>query len=77
MDKDEDRILTDDILLEKGFIKTGQKWELLDDCEDVILTLYRIANAYCTNLVNGMTLAFQKESDLNRLFVLMGRKNKD
>lgn len=73
MDKNENRILTDDILLEKGFVKTGHKWVLLDDCKDAILTLYRIANAYCTNLVDGMTLSFRTESDLELLFELMGK----
>ncbi len=69
-----DRILTDGILLEMGFVKNDNLWELIDECGDVILTLFKISNAYCTNLEDGMTLPFFKESDINKLFELMGRK---
>ena len=74
--KKDNETLTDEILTELGFKKNDYKWELFDDCGDVILTLFEISNAYCTNLEGGMTLAFQKTSELKKLFELMGYKNK-
>ena len=75
--KKDNETLTDEILTELGFKKNDYKWELFDDCGDVILTLFEISNAYCTNLEGGMTLAFQKTSELKKLFELMGYKNKE
>ena len=79
-------ILTEEILERNGFKKTeykeddgvhwGTEWTLEDDCEDTILTLFKISNAFCTNLQGGMTLAFRYVGDLERMLAVMGSSKK-
>lgn len=69
--------LTEWMLENNGFTKVEIEpdsfvWVLEDECGDNILSLYRISNGFCTNLMHGMTLCFRTVEDLEQMFKVMG-----
>ena len=87
LDNVEGITLTPEFLERNGFKKTKYgyneqfgdvyKWCLIDDCDDTILTLFKISNGFVAHLYEGMTLGFQYVHELQLLLEAMGWKYAD